>query len=92
MQLMPQTAKRFGVINRCEIKQNISGGVRYLAWLNQQFHGDYRLVAAAYYAGEQAVGKQELKYRNPDVVTYVRRLRAIYEQGQRVSARKESIR
>lgn len=92
MQLMPHTAERFGVANRCEVKQNISGGVRYLAWLNQRFHGDYRLVAAAYYAGEQVVGKQGLNYGNRDVVAYVRRLRAIYEQQQRASARKESIR
>jgi soluble lytic murein transglycosylase-like protein len=92
MQLMPRTAERFGVTNRCEIKQNISGGVRYLAWLNQRFHGDYRLVAAAYYAGEQVVGKHGLNYRNRDVVAYVCRVRAIYEQQQRASARKESIR
>ena len=70
----------------------IHGGVRYLAWLNQRFHGDYRLVAAAYYAGEQVVGKHGLNYRNRDVVAYVCRVRAIYEQQQRASARKESIR
>jgi soluble lytic murein transglycosylase-like protein len=92
MQLMPRTAERFGVANPCEIKQNISAGVRYLAWLSQQFHGDYRLVAAAYYAGEHVIGKQGLKYHNPGVVAYVRRLRAIYEQQQPASTRKESIR
>lgn len=92
MQLMPHTAARFGVTNRCEIKQNVSGGVRYLAWLNQRFHGDYRLVAAAYYAGEQAIGKHGLNYHDGDVVAYVRRVRAIYEQQQRAGARKESIR
>jgi len=92
MQLMPRTAKRLGVVNRCEIKQNISGGVRYLAWLNRRFHGDYRLVAAAYYAGEDAIQRRGLNYRNREVVAYVRRVRAIYEQQQRASARKESIR
>ncbi len=92
MQLMPQTAQRFGVANRCDIKQNVSGGVRYLAWLNQRFHGDYRLVAAAYYAGEDAIQRRGLNYRNRDVVAYVRRVRAIYEQQQRAGARKESIR
>src|SRR5437016_9081146 len=51
MQLMPQTAARLGVRNRCDIAQNISGGVRYLAWLIRKFHGDLRLVTAAYYAG-----------------------------------------
>ena len=52
MQLMPETAQRLGVQNRCDVKQNISGGIRYLAWLNRKFHGDLRLVAASYYAGE----------------------------------------
>src|SRR5579883_3496722 len=33
MQLMPQTAQRLGVKDRCDAKQNISGGIRYLAWL-----------------------------------------------------------
>ena len=52
MQLMPATAKRLGVADRCNLDQNVSGGVRYLAWLMRQFHNDLRLVVAAYYAGE----------------------------------------
>ena len=52
MQLMPVTARGLRVTNHCDIQQNISGGVRYLAWLNRRFHGDLRLAAAAYYAGE----------------------------------------
>src|SRR6266481_4707131 len=36
MQLMPVTARRLGVENRCNISQNVAGGVRYLAWLMQQ--------------------------------------------------------
>jgi soluble lytic murein transglycosylase-like protein len=47
MQLMPATAKRLGVTDRCNADQNVSGGVRYLAWLMRQFHNDLRLVAAA---------------------------------------------
>jgi soluble lytic murein transglycosylase-like protein len=78
MQLMPATARRLGVGNRCNIDQNISGGVRYLAWLMQQFHNDLRLVAAAYYAGEGVIGKRDLVYRNPDVVSYVARIRTTY--------------
>jgi len=78
MQLMPATARRLGVGNRCNIDQNISGGVRYLAWLMQQFHNDLRLVAAAYYAGEGVIGKRDLAYRNPDVVSYVARIRTTY--------------
>jgi len=52
MQLMPATARRLGVRDSCNIEQNISGGVRYLAWLMRVFHNDLRLVAAGYYAGE----------------------------------------
>jgi soluble lytic murein transglycosylase-like protein len=76
MQLMPGTAARMGVGNRCDIKQNISGGVRYLAWLNARFHGDLRLVAAAYYAGEHTVDKRGLGYSNRDVVNYVASVRS----------------
>ena len=72
MQLMPETAKRLGVQDRCDMQQNISGGVRYLAELMERFHGDLRLVAAAYYAGARVVDQRGLNYKNPDVVAYVR--------------------
>jgi soluble lytic murein transglycosylase-like protein len=75
MQLMPGTAARLNVRNRCDINQNVSGGVRYLAWLMNKFHGDLRLVAAAYYAGEKAVQRRGLAYSNPEVVGYVASVR-----------------
>ena len=78
MQLMPITAQGLGVRDRCSVDQSISGGVRYLAWLMQQFHNDLRLVAAAYYAGEDAIGRRGLGYRNPDVIAYVARIRTTY--------------
>ena len=78
MQLMPATAKRLGVADRCNLDQNVSGGVRYLAWLMRQFHNDLRLVAAAYYVGEDTIGKRGLAYRNSDVVAYVSTIRATY--------------
>ena len=71
MQLMPETAWRLGVLNRCNVKENVSGGVRYLAWLMGRFHGDLRLVAAAYYAGEHTIARRGLSYSNHDVVDYV---------------------
>src|SRR5579864_5621378 len=52
MQLMPETAVRFGVRNRFQTDENIRGGVAYLAWLIHEFGGDLRLVIAAYYVGE----------------------------------------
>lgn len=84
MQLMPQTAERLGVRNRCDIKENISGGTRYLAWLYQKFHGDLRLVAASYYAGEHVVEKHGLAYSNRDVVGYVQSIRTRVERQKQV--------
>lgn len=75
MQLMPTTAARLNVRNRCDINQNVSGGVRYLAWLMTKFHGDLRLVAAAYYAGENTIEHHGLGYSNRDVVSYVASVR-----------------
>ena len=78
MQLMPATARRLGVANPCNLGQNVSGGVRYLAWLMRQFHNDLRLVVAAYYTGEDKIGRRGLAYRNPDVVAYVSAIRTTY--------------
>lgn len=57
MQLMPATARRFGVGNPFDAAQNIRGGVQYLAWLLKRFNGDLTLAAAGYNAGEGAVDK-----------------------------------
>lgn len=78
MQLMPATARRLRVGDSCNIEQNISGGVRYLAWLMRLFHNDLRLVAAGYYAGEDIVARRGFYYHNPDVVAYVMKIRTIY--------------
>jgi soluble lytic murein transglycosylase-like protein len=90
MQLMPTTAQRLGVRDRCNIDQNVSGGVRYLAWLMKQFH-DFRLVAAAYFAGERVIGRRGLAYRNPEVVAYVARIRTSYLRNTEVAAKIEDI-
>jgi len=84
MQLMPYTAAVLGVRNRCDVKQNISGGVRYLAWLNGRYRGDLRLAAAAYYAGEHAVDRRGLLYSNRDVVAYVTSIRARTEWERQI--------
>ena len=55
MQLMPGTAKRYGVKNRLDPGQNIHGGAQYLRDLKLQFDNDLQLVLAAYNAGEGAV-------------------------------------
>ena len=78
MQLMPSTAKILGVHDRCNIQQNISGGVRYLASLIRQFNGHSRLALAAYYAGERIIHHKGLQCRNPEIVAYVYQVRMIY--------------
>lgn len=57
MQLMPATARRFGVGDAFDANQNIRGGVQYLAWLLKRFNGNLTLAAAGYNAGEGAVAK-----------------------------------
>ncbi len=68
MQLMPATARRFGAMQPFDAEQNIAVGTRYVTTLMWEFHGDLRLVAAAYYASDRWVGQKQVNYRNHDVV------------------------
>lgn len=87
MQLMPDTAQRFGVKAQAEVsleqrltdpRTNVHAGARYLAWLIRRFDGETELVLAAYNAGEGAVrraGRQVPNYRETqDYVHKVMRL------------------
>ena len=79
MQLMPATARRFGVTDIYEPKQNIDAGVKYMRWLLDTFGGDVVLALAGYNAGEGAVwkyGNQVPPYR--ETQEYVRRITARY--------------
>jgi soluble lytic murein transglycosylase-like protein len=78
MQLMPATAKRFGAFDPFNVEQNIAAGTRYVTALMWEFHGDLRLVVAAYYAGDHGIAREQLNYRNRDVVAYVRAVRTQY--------------
>lgn len=80
MQLMPATAARLSVRNPASIQDNIDGGVRYLAALRDLFHGDYRMVVAAYYCGEHHILEGGLQYRNPEVIAYVVSVEKRYER------------
>lgn len=55
MQLMPETARRYGVENSFDPEQNIRGGTKYLSYLLQLFDNNLELAVAAYNAGEKAV-------------------------------------
>jgi soluble lytic murein transglycosylase-like protein len=57
MQLMPETATRFGVSNRYDPRQNIRGGALYLGFLINRFRQNVRLALAAFNAGEDAVDR-----------------------------------
>lgn len=55
MQLMPETAARFGVRDPFDMNENVRGGVTYLHDLLLLFRGNLRLALAAYNAGEAVV-------------------------------------
>ena len=79
MQLMPATARRFGVTEIYDPRQNIDAGVKYMRWLLDTFNGDVVLALAGYNAGEGAVmkyGWQVPPYR--ETQEYVRRITARY--------------
>ncbi len=57
MQLMPDTANRFGVGNVWDPRDNIGGGTAYLGELIEMFDGKLHFVVAAYNAGEGAVSR-----------------------------------
>ncbi|MEM8792792.1 MAG: lytic transglycosylase domain-containing protein [Pseudomonadota bacterium] len=59
MQLIPATARRFGVTDSYDPAQNIDGGSAYLAWLLDRFQEDVLLTLAGYNAGENAVAKHD---------------------------------
>ena len=74
MQLMPATARRFGVGNAFDAGQNIRGGVQYLAFLLKRFNGDLNLTAAGYNAGEGAVDKYKGVPPYSETQRYVQRV------------------
>ena len=85
MQLTAPTAFTFGVTNRFWIEENIRGGVAYLAYLSRQFKGELRLVAAAYYAGEQRIRKRGLRCADADISRYVCLVQRFYSARQMVA-------
>ena len=80
MQLMPATARRFGVSNAFDAGQNIQGGVEYLAWLLTRFDGNLTLAAAGYNAGEGNVDKYDGVPPFSETQRYVQRVGVLAER------------
>lgn len=86
MQLMPDTAARYGVRDIHDPRENINGGVRYLRDLITMFNGNIELAVAAYNAGENAVirhGNRIPPYA--ETVHYVPKVLGFYRKFQRQS-------
>jgi soluble lytic murein transglycosylase-like protein len=84
MQLMPETARRYGVRNLYDPAENIQGGAKYLRDLMRKFNNDLSLTLAAYNAGEDAIiqyGNRIPPYR--ETLQYVPRVLTLYREYQR---------
>jgi hypothetical protein len=81
MQLVPETARRFGVANAFDVVDNMRGGARYLKYLLDLYHGDYPLALAAYNAGEAAVARHGGVPPYPETRNYVRAVRKELEKA-----------
>lgn len=79
MQLIPDTAARFGVEDPTDPAQNIAGGVRYLSWLIDHFDRDVILALAGYNAGENAVGDHGGVPPYPETRAYVPKVLAAWQ-------------
>lgn len=87
MQLMPGTAKRYGVTDIHDPSANIHGGTRYLRDLLQMFNNNIHLAVAAYNAGENAVignGNKIPPY--PETRNYVSKVTAFYQSNKKKAA------
>jgi len=78
MQLIPATAKRFGVINIYDPAENMHGGMAYLQWLLRHFNGTVNYALAGYNAGEHAVKRYQGVPPYHETQTYIRRIAKLY--------------
>ena len=81
MQLMPETARRYGVSVWNDPAQNLSAGAQHLAYLLERFDHNLKLAVAAYNAGEHAVIRHGYKVPPyPETQNYVQKVASLYER------------
>lgn len=90
MQLIPETAARFGVNDPFDPHQNVRGGMTYLRWLISNFNGNLTLALAGYNAGEKAVERHKGVPPYRETQDYVKRVHALYGCRQAPSPRPSS--
>lgn len=79
MQLMPATARRFGVRNSYNSHQNIGAGTKYLRWLLDRYRGNVHFALAGYNAGEGKVDRYGGIPPYKETREYVRRVMGVYK-------------
>jgi len=82
MQLLPETAARFGVQNIFDPQENIEAGTHYLRDLLQRYNNDLVLALAAYNAGPEKVQQFGTVPPYRETVSYVRRVKRSYEKSK----------
>jgi len=91
MQLLPTTARRYGVTNIYDPEQNVRAGVHYLRDLLARYGSDVELALAAYNAGEDAVERYGRKIPPfPETLNYVPSVMAVYQKLLAIGSPKHS--
>jgi soluble lytic murein transglycosylase-like protein len=78
MQMMPATARRFGLKDPFDATANVEAGTKYLKWLLKRFDGDVSLALAGYNAGEGSVDKYKGIPPYSETQNYVHKIVATY--------------
>jgi len=91
MQLLPETAARFGVKNIDDPQENIDAGAQYLRELLEKYKYDLVLTLAAYNAGPERVQQYGRVPPFPETISYVRRVKRGYEKSKAESSKKAAV-
>ncbi len=78
MQLMPETAEKYGVKDLYDPRQNILGGVKYLRDLINSFGRRTDTVLAAYNAGHNAIKKYGGIPPFPETKRFIQKVKTTY--------------